>query len=110
MKIVKIFARNLTDDQGVDGVLICAGTSSNEPINLSGKVTREKGRVIVVGAVNMNIPRDDYFKKEISVVISRSYGPGRYDASYEENGNDYPYGYVRFTEKRNMKTFSRNDF
>ena len=97
--------KNLTDGHGVDGVLICAGTSSNEPIDLSGKVTREKGRVIVVGAVNMNIPRDDYFKKEISVVISRSYGPGRYDASYEENGNDYPYGYVRFTEKRNMKTF-----
>ena len=97
--------RNLTDDQGVDGVLICAGTKSNEPINLSGRVTREKGRVVVVGAVSMDIPREDYFKKEINVVISRSYGPGRYDSSYEEEGNDYPYGYVRFTEKRNMKTF-----
>lgn len=94
-----------TNGHGVDGVLVCAATSSNEPIVLSGAVTREKGRVVVVGAVRMDIPREDYFKKEISVVISRSYGPGRYDTSYEERGRDYPYGYVRFTEKRNMETF-----
>ena len=94
----------LTAGLGVDAVLVCAGTASNEPIELCGRVTREKGRIVVVGAVRMDIPRDDYFKKEISVVISRSYGPGRYDSTYEEGGNDYPAGYVRFTEQRNMQT------
>ena len=97
--------KELTAGHGVDGVLVCAGTSSNQPIELCGNVTREKGRVVVVGAVSMDIPREDYFKKEISVVISRSYGPGRYDPVYEEGGNDYPLGYVRFTEQRNMQTF-----
>lgn len=95
----------LTAGHGVDGVLVCAGTSSNAVIEMCGEVTREKGRVVVVGAVRMDIPREDYFKKEISVVISRSYGPGRYDPFYEENGNDYPLAYVRFTEQRNMETF-----
>ena len=95
---------DLTAGRGVDGVIVCAGTSSNQPIELCGQVTREKGRVVVVGAVRMDIPREDYFKKEISVVISRSYGPGRYDPFYEEAGNDYPYGYVRFTEQRNMES------
>jgi len=94
----------LTAGHGVDAVLVCAGTSSNEPIELCGRVTRQKGRVVVVGAVRMDIPREDFFKKEISVVISRSYGPGRYDPDYEEGGNDYPMGYVRFTEQRNMQT------
>ena len=97
--------KELTAGYGVDGVLVCAGTSSNQPIELCGEVTREKGRVVVVGAVRMDIPREDYFKKEISVVISRSYGPGRYDPVYEEGGNDYPLSYVRFTEQRNMQTF-----
>ncbi len=96
---------NATAGRGVDGVLVCAGSASNQPIELCGKVTREKGRVVVIGAVRMDIPRDNFFKKEINVVISRSYGPGRYDPSYEESGNDYPYGYVRFTEQRNMQTF-----
>jgi len=97
--------RELTGGHGVDGVLICAGTASNQPIELCGEATREKGRVVVVGAVRMDIPREDYFKKEISLVISRSYGPGRYDPVYEEAGNDYPLGYVRFTEQRNMEAF-----
>ena len=96
--------RELTGGIGVDAVLVCAGTSSNEPIELCGRITRQKGRVVVVGAVRMDIPREDYFKKEISVVISRSYGPGRYDPLYEEAGHDYPVGYVRFTEQRNMAT------
>ena len=90
---------------GVDGVIVCAGSSSNKIIETCGRVIREKGRVVVVGAVKMDIPREDYFKKEISVIISRSYGPGRYDSSYEEGGNDYPIGYVRFTEQRNMAAF-----
>jgi polar amino acid transport system substrate-binding protein len=101
---VEAACRDLSGGVGVDAVLVCAGTSSNQPIELCGRITREKGRVIVVGAVRMDIPREDYFKKEISVVISRSYGPGRYDPDYEENGNDYPVGYVRFTEQRNMQT------
>lgn len=96
--------RELTAGVGVDAVLVCAGTASNAPIELCGRVTREKGRVVVVGAVRMDIPREDFFRKEISVVISRSYGPGRYDPRYEESGNDYPVGYVRFTEQRNMQT------
>ncbi|KKD59393.1 oxidoreductase [Grimontia sp. AD028] len=97
--------KELTSGHGVDGVLVCAGTASNQPIELCGEATRSKGRVVVVGAVRMDIPREDYFKKEISIVISRSYGPGRYDPFYEENGNDYPLAYVRFTEQRNMQTF-----
>jgi len=96
--------KELTGGYGVDGVLVCAGTESNQPIEVCGAATREKGRVVVVGAVRMDIPREEYFKKEISVVISRSYGPGRYDPDYEESGIDYPYGYVRFTEQRNMQT------
>ncbi len=103
-KDVKDVCQSITSGHGVDGVLVCAGTSSNQPIELCGEVTRDKGRVVVVGAVHMDIPREDYFKKEISVVISRSYGPGRYDPAYEEGGHDYPYGYVRFTERRNMET------
>lgn len=102
---IENICNSVTAGRGVDGVMVCAGTSSNTIIEMCGAVTREKGRVVVVGAVRMDIPREDYFKKEISVVISRSYGPGRYDPSYEENGNDYPYGYVRFTEQRNMETF-----
>ncbi|MFC3714009.1 bi-domain-containing oxidoreductase [Sphingoaurantiacus capsulatus] len=94
-----------TGGHGVDGVIVCAGTSSNQPIELCGEVTREKGRVVVVGAVGMDVPREPYFRKEIALVISRSYGPGRYDPRYEEEGSDYPYGYVRFTEQRNLETF-----
>lgn len=97
--------RRVTKGHGVDAVLICAGTSSNEPIELAGSVVRERGRVVVVGAVGMTIPREPYFKTEASIVISRSYGPGRYDPAYEESGHDYPYGYVRFTEQRNLETF-----
>jgi len=95
----------MTGGHGVDAVLVCAGSPSNSVIELCGQVTREKGRVVVVGAVRMDIPREDFFKKEINVVISRSYGPGRYDPFYEERGNDYPLAYVRFTEQRNMQTF-----
>lgn len=100
----EVACRDLTGGFGVDAILVCAGTASNQPIELCGRIAREKGRVVVVGAVRMDIPREDYFKKEISIVISRSYGPGRYDPEYEENGNDYPVGYVRFTEQRNMQT------
>ena len=90
--------------RGADLTLITAATSSNQPIELAGEVTRRKGRVVVVGAVGLNIPRDVYYKKELEVKISMSYGPGRYDRSYEEGGLDYPYEYVRWTERRNLES------
>ena len=102
---IKNTSETLTNGHGVDGVIVCAGTKDNSVIEMCGEVTRQKGRVVVVGAVRMDIPRENYFKKEINIVISRSYGPGRYDPSYEEKGNDYPLSYVRFTEQRNMETF-----
>ena len=96
---------SLTDGRGVDGVLICAATSSNDPVVLAGELCRDRGRVAVVGAVGMEIPRRPYYDKEIAFFQSRSYGPGRYDPSYEEAGVDYPVGYVRWTEQRNMEAF-----
>ncbi len=95
----------LTDGHGVDGVIICASTHSNQPITMAGEVTRERGRVVAVGAVGLDIPRRPYYDKEIEFTVARSYGPGRYDHNYEEKGIDYPYSYVRFTENRNMQAF-----
>lgn len=95
----------MTDGYGVDGVIITASSESNEPVALAGEVTREKGRVVVVGAVSLNLPREPYYMKEIDFRFSRSYGPGRYDFQHEEGGQDYPFGYVRFTEGRNMRAF-----
>ena len=93
---------NLTGGYGADKVLLCAATKSNEPIETVPAITRQKGVLVVVGDVSMDIPRRDYYDKEIDIRISRSYGPGRYDSSYEEGGLDYPYAYVRWTENRNM--------
>ena len=86
-----------------DYTIITAATKSNQPIELAGEITRRKGQVIAVGAVGLNIPRDVYYKKEIEIKISMSYGPGRYDTAYEEGGIDYPYDFVRWTEQRNME-------
>ena len=94
---------DFTRGRGADMVLICAGTSSNQPVLFAAEVSRKKGRVISVGAVGMDLPRDIYFKKELSFAVSCSYGPGRYDPDYEEAGIDYPYAYVRWTEGRNME-------
>jgi predicted dehydrogenase/threonine dehydrogenase-like Zn-dependent dehydrogenase len=91
--------------RGADAVLITAGTTSNEPVELAGEISRPKGRVIVVGAVGLNIPRKPYFDRELTFRISMSYGPGRYDPEYEERGHDYPFGYVRWTEGRNIEAF-----
>lgn len=91
--------------RGADGVLITAATTSNEPVELAGDVARSKARVVVVGAVGMDIPRGPYFAKELSFQISMSYGPGRYDPQYEERGHDYPFSYVRWTEGRNLEAF-----
>lgn len=99
--------KSFTDGKGVDAVIITAATKSNEPIELAGKILRDKGRVSAVGDIKIDIPRRIYYKKEIDVFISRSYGPGRYDKEYEEKGQDYPFGYIRWTEKRNMEEFLR---
>jgi predicted dehydrogenase len=88
--------------QGADAVLITASTSSNQPLELAAKIARRKARLIVVGAVAMDVPRRDFYPKELELVVSCSYGPGRYDPSYEDRGYDYPYGYVRWTEQRNI--------
>ena len=88
---------------GADLVLICAATASSEPVQMAGRISRQRGRVVVVGAVGMDLPRTDYYEKELRFAVSCSYGPGRYDPSYEEGGLDYPYGFVRWTEGRNMQ-------
>jgi len=95
----------LSSNQGADAVLITAASSSDEPVILAGEVARDRAIVVAVGAVGMDIPRRTYYGKELTFRVSRSYGPGRYDSEYEEKGIDYPIGYVRWTEKRNMQAF-----
>lgn len=95
----------LTKGYGTDAVIITAGTSSNDPIELAGRLCRRKGKVIIVGAVPTGFTREHYYKKELELKMSSSYGPGRYDADYEEKGIDYPIGYVRWTENRNMQAY-----
>ena len=90
---------------GADAVILTAATRSNEPIELAGELARDRGVVVVVGDVRADIPREHYYKKELQVRYSRSYGPGRYDPEYEQGGADYPYGFVRWTERRNMEAF-----
>jgi predicted dehydrogenase/threonine dehydrogenase-like Zn-dependent dehydrogenase len=97
--------RSFTRGYGADAVIITAATKNNDPVELAGLISREKGRVIIVGDVGLSLPRDSYYLKELDIKLSRSYGPGRYDALYEEKGLDYPIGYVRWTEKRNMEEF-----
>ena len=92
-----------TSNRGFDVVLICADTSSNDPVELAGTIARDRARVVATGAVGLTIPRKTYYEKELSFINSRSYGPGRYDSSYEEAGQDYPLGYVRWTEGRNFQ-------
>ncbi len=92
-----------TGARGFDAVLICADTASSDPVELAGRMARDRGVVVAIGAVGMNLPRKPYYEREVSFIVSRSYGPGRYDALYEEAGLDYPIGYVRWTENRNMQ-------
>ena len=91
--------------RGADAVLVTAATPSNQPVELAGQISRQKGRVVAVGLVGLDIPRELYYRKELSLNISMSYGPGRYDPEYEERGHDYPYAYVRWTEGRNLEAF-----
>ncbi|MDT5296287.1 MAG: hypothetical protein QOJ76_3167 [Acidobacteriota bacterium] len=91
--------------RGADAVLLTAATQSDEPIELAGEVSRVRGRVVAVGLVGMNVPRQVYFQRELTLRVSMSYGPGRYDPEYEERGHDYPLPYVRWTEGRNLEAF-----
>ncbi|HUH98520.1 MAG TPA: bi-domain-containing oxidoreductase [Anaerolineales bacterium] len=93
-----------TANRGFDLVLICADTLSNDPVELAAVIARDRARIVATGAVGLDIPRKIYYEKELSFINSRSYGPGRYDSSYEEEGRDYPLGYVRWTEGRNFES------
>ena len=92
---------------GVDAVLIAAETPSSEPVNLAAELARDRAIVVAVGTVGMELQRKLYYEKELDFRISRSYGPGRYDAAYEQKGRDYPIGHVRWTETRNLEAFLR---
>jgi predicted dehydrogenase len=94
-----------TEGRGLDAVIITAASDDSGPVALAGEISRDKGRVVAVGAVKMEVPRRVYYEKELDLRLSRSYGPGRYDPEYEEKGIDYPFGYVRWTERRNMEAF-----
>lgn len=96
-----------SDGFGADAVLVTAASSSSEPVEIAARIARDRGRVVVVGAVRLDIPRQPFYDKELELRLSRSYGPGRYDPEYEERGHDYPIGYVRWTEKRNIQSFLR---
>jgi predicted dehydrogenase/threonine dehydrogenase-like Zn-dependent dehydrogenase len=102
---VKRAVMNWSRGHGADAVLITAATSSNQPVELAGEISRLKGRVVAVGMVGLDVPRNLYFKRELSLMVSMSYGPGRYDPEYEERGHDYPFSYVRWTENRNIEAF-----
>lgn len=97
------FVESYTNGIGADGVIITASNKSNEIISQSANMCRKRGRVVLVGVIGLNISRADFYEKEISFQVSCSYGPGRYDEEYELKGNDYPIGYVRWTEKRNFE-------
>jgi predicted dehydrogenase/threonine dehydrogenase-like Zn-dependent dehydrogenase len=97
------FVESITNGIGADGVIITASNKSNEIISQSAQMCRKRGRVVLIGVIGLNISRADFYDKEISFQVSCSYGPGRYDYNYEQKGNDYPIGYVRWTEKRNFE-------
>ena len=99
--------QQLSDGFGADAVLVTAASSSSGPVETAARVARDRARVVVVGAVKLDLPRQPFYDKELDLRLSRSYGPGRYDAQYEERGHDYPIGYVRWTEQRNMQSFLR---
>ena len=97
------FVEGLTEGVGADGVIITASNKSNEIISQSARMCRKRGRIVLVGVIGLDISRADFYEKEISFQVSCSYGPGRYDEQYEAKGQDYPIGYVRWTEKRNFE-------
>jgi len=96
-------AAEFSRGNGVDAVLICASTKSDEVVHQAAEMCRKRGRIVLLGVVGLNLRRDDFYKKEISFQVSASYGPGRYDPAYEERGHDYPIGFVRWTQQRNFE-------
>jgi predicted dehydrogenase/threonine dehydrogenase-like Zn-dependent dehydrogenase len=98
-----VVARQFSKGRGVDGVLITASTKSSEPIHQAAQMCRKRGRIVLIGVTGLNLSRADFYEKELSFQVSCSYGPGRYDIDYEEKGQDYPFGFVRWTEQRNFE-------
>ncbi len=96
---------SFTHGRGFDHVLICADTPSDDTVELAGAIARDRGHVVSLGVVGLNLPRKSYYEKELFFQVARSAGPGRYDSNYEEKGADYPLGYVRWTEGRNLEAF-----
>jgi predicted dehydrogenase/threonine dehydrogenase-like Zn-dependent dehydrogenase len=96
-------AERFSRGRGVDAVIVTAATSSSEPMHQAALMCRKRGRIVLVGVTGLELSRDDFYRKELSFQVSCSYGPGRYDADYEEKGHDYPAGYVRWTEQRNFE-------
>jgi len=96
-------AETFSRGRGVDAVIVTAATKSSEPIHQAALMCRKRGRIILVGVAGLELSRDDFFKKELTFQVSASYGPGRYDPNYEEKGQDYPVGFVRWTEQRNFE-------
>lgn len=96
-------AQAFSRGRGVDAVIITASTTSNEPVSQAARMCRQRGRIVLVGVVGLELSRADFYEKELSFQVSCSYGPGRYDAAYEEGGQDYPVGFVRWTEQRNFE-------
>ena len=96
-------AEAFTRGRGVDGVLITAATQSNEPMTQAARMCRKRGRIVLVGVAGLQLDRSDFYEKELTFQVSCSYGPGRYDPSYEQQGHDYPLGFVRWTEQRNFE-------
>jgi predicted dehydrogenase/threonine dehydrogenase-like Zn-dependent dehydrogenase len=97
------FAMAATHGRGVDGVIIAAATASNDPVRNAATMSRKRGRLVLVGVTGLDLVRSDFYEKELSFQVSCSYGPGRYDPQYEEKGNDYPFGLVRWTAQRNFE-------
>jgi predicted dehydrogenase/threonine dehydrogenase-like Zn-dependent dehydrogenase len=98
-----VAAQAYSRGRGVDAVIITASTKSNEPVHQAALMCRKRGRIVLVGVTGLELSRADFYEKELSFQVSCSYGPGRYDPSYEEKGNDYPVGFVRWTEQRNLE-------
>jgi len=96
-------AERFSRGRGVDAVIVTAATKSSEPMHQAALMCRKRGRIVLVGVTGLELSRDDFFKKELTFQVSASYGPGRYDPNYEEKGQDYPVGFVRWTEQRNLE-------
>jgi predicted dehydrogenase/threonine dehydrogenase-like Zn-dependent dehydrogenase len=99
LEIASLYSRS----RGVDGVIITASTKSNEPVHQAAQMCRKRGRIILIGVVGLELSRADFYEKELTFQVSCSYGPGRYDPQYEDKNQDYPAGYVRWTEQRNFE-------